>query len=209
MLYSVYLVLQLLHFRKSLLDSQNSRIISGTPGSDGSAFTTLMTAVATQKPVISFALNLKDGKLMPEIKLNSDFPAPVLNSSMCKIGVGDDLKNDSPANVSSWASECRLHDFSFHAQSKFPDAKSGEVELKIRTNILPKENKVEDHYNGFPIHHSLLKSMLQKAVRRRLNDSSIRLSLALAHVSTIELLRYQLLRIVTAISPTLQAHCIP
>lgn len=157
-----------------------------------------MTAVATQKPVITFTLNLKDGRLLPEIKINSDLSTPPANcASICKIGIGDDLKSDGPANT-SWASECRLHDFSFLAQSRFPDAKSGEVELRIRTNISPKENKAEDHYNGFPIHHSLLKSMLQKAVRRRLNDSSIRLSLALAHISAIELLRCQQQRVSTA-----------
>ena len=177
---------------------QNSRIISGTPGSDGSAFAALMTAVATKKPVITFILNERDGKLLPEIKLNSDAPnmlAP--NASTSKTEMGDDIQSCRPAtvgNVSSWGSECRLHDFSFLAQSRFPDTKSCEVELKIRTNISPKENKAEDHYNGFPIHHSLLKSMLQKAVRRRLTDSSIKLSLALAHVSTIELLRYQSLQ---------------
>jgi hypothetical protein len=196
--------------------SFSGRLICGTEGADGNAFTTLMKAVATRKPIITFVLNLDGGKLFPEIKLNSDrFESVSLNrTSTSANGPDISAKVDGSANIKSsddgnvdvdgglqvspdsvlWARECRLRGFNFNVQSDASDCKStDDVELRIQTNILPKANAPEDHCDGFPIHHSLLKSMLQKAVRRRLTDSAVRLSLALAHVSTLELLRYLLL----------------
>jgi hypothetical protein len=202
------------------------RLISATEGSDGDAFTALMSAVATKKPVIVFSLILKDGKLLPEIKLNSDkvevksedeTSADALSAEYSFTNVAESNMNilssrGSSSNSSSsfssskrdlnatscstesqlewWTRECRLPSFSFCTQLEHMDSKPEDVELRIRTNIMPKVNRPEDQCEGFPIHHSLLKSMLQKAVRRRLTESTIRLSLALAHISTIELLRY-------------------
>lgn len=189
--------------------SLTRRLISGTEGAGGNAFTTLMKAVASRKPVVTFVLNLDGGKLFPEIKLNSDRFESIGRNRTSTSADGPDI--DGSANLKSsddgnvdvdgglhvspdsvlWARECRLRGFNFNVQSDASDYKSTDyVELRIHTNILPKANKPEDHCDGFPIHHSLLKSMLQKAVRRRLTDSAVRLSLALAHVSTLELLRY-------------------
>jgi hypothetical protein len=198
------------------------RLISATDGSDGDAFTALMTAVATKKPVIVFSLILNDGKLLPEIKLNSDKTEPksedqtaagamsaeynsinVVESNMNILSSRDSSSSGCSStyrdlNVTScstesqpewWTREYRLPSFSFCTQLEHMDSKHEDVELRIRTNIMPKVNRPEDQCEGFPIHHSLLKSMLQKAVRRRLTESTIRLSLALAHISTIELLR--------------------
>ena len=201
--------------------SISSRLISGTEGSDGDAFTALMTAVATKRPVIVFSLILKDGKLLPEIKLNSDktetksefcTSAGAMGTDCCsnaneimesnmnfRSSTSSSSNSNSVLNSPScstesqlewWTRECRLPNFSFSTQFEHMDSKHEDVELRIRTNIMPKVNRPEDQCEGFPIHHSLLKSMLQKAVRRRLTESTIRLSLALAHVSTIELLRY-------------------
>jgi hypothetical protein len=197
------------------------RLISATEGSDGDAFIALMTAVATKKPVIVFSLILKDGKLLPEIKLNSDKTevksedetsagalsaeynfTRVVESNMNILssrGSSSSSSSNRDLNATScstesqlewWSRECRLPSFSFCTQLEHMDSKPEDVELRIRTNIMPKVNRPEDQCEGFPIHHSLLKSMLQKAVRRRLTESTIRLSLALAHISTIELLRY-------------------
>ena len=191
----------------------SGRLISGTDGADGDAFTTLMKAVATKKPVITFVLNLEGGKLFPEIELNSDRFETVgrKKTSACANSLETNAISDISADVKSlddgnvnvdhglvnnpdsvlWARECRLRGFNFNVQPDSSDHKStDDVELRIHTNILPKANAPEDHCDGFPIHHSLLKSMLQKSVRRRLTDSAVRLSLALAHVSTLELLRY-------------------
>jgi hypothetical protein len=87
----------------------------------------------------------------------------------------------------SWIRECKLPNFSFITLPNV-SAQNQDCKLRIRTNIIPKDN-VSDDLNVLPIHHSLLKSMLQKAVRRRLTDTVIRLSFALASISTIELLR--------------------
>ena len=178
-----------------------------------------MTAVATKKPVILFSLTLIDGKLFPEIKLNSDpahnrsSPSAYRNcvdvdninttdgqgkdsrgrnSSCSGSGSGSSSLNPDGADADTWARECRLTGFCFSAHSKSSDLKAENAELKIRTNILPKINLPDDQCDSFPIHHSLLKSMLQKAVRRRMTETVIRLSFALAHVSTLELLRYKL-----------------
>ena len=172
-----------------------------------------MKAVATKKPVITFFLNLEGGKLFPDIKLNSDRFESVRRkkTSVCansletngvshisadvkslddgNVDVDDELLNNPDSVL--WARECRLRGFNFNVQPDSSDHKTTEdVELRIHTNIPPKANAPEDHCDGFPIHHSLLKSMLQKSVMRRLTDSAVRLSLALAHVSTLELLRY-------------------
>lgn len=175
-----------------------------------------MTAVATKRPVIVFSLILKDGKLLPEIKLNSDktelksedqasagamateYNTPkVAESNMNNISSSSSTNTDlnatscpTESQLEWWTRECRLPSFSFCTLLEHMDSKHEDVELRIRTNIMPKVNRPEDQCEGFPIHHSLLKSMLQKAVRRRLTESTIRLSLALAHISTIELLRY-------------------
>lgn len=177
-----------------------------------------MTAVATKRPVIVFSLILKDGKLLPEIKLNSDKAdlksedqvsagavltdhnstevaesnMNILSSSGSSSSNGDliAVSCSTESQLEYWTRECRLPSFSFCTQVEHMDSKHEDVELRIRTNIMPKVNRPEDQCEGFPIHHSLLKSMLQKAVRRRLTESTIRLSLALAHISTIELLRY-------------------
>lgn len=92
---------------------------------------------------------------------------------------------------SSWTRECKLPNFSFISLPTVTH-KSQDCILKIRTNMLPKKN-ISDDTNGIPIHHSLLKSMLQKAVRRKLTDTVVRLSFALASISTIELLRLRLI----------------
>lgn len=189
-----------------------TRVVSGTEGSGGNAFTTLMTAVATSKPVMVFSLTLIDGRLLPEIYLNSDTVAFCSESAaagrtsspttLCETAYVDQERartnnEDSDSSclfglsvTDSWNRECRLPGFSFSAYPGLSGQRAVDVSLKIRTNIPPKVNVLEDRCDGFPIHHSLLKSMLQKAVRRRITDSVIRLSLALAHVSTLELLRY-------------------
>ena len=210
-------------------------MISGTEGSDGDAFATLMTAVAAKKPVMVFTLTLTDGRLLPEIKLNSDTAevkkptsTPCNDSHLCSKSPPDDRHvgtdgSSSSSSISgsscsdsnssgfsssgsssssgkcgggisnsdadSWGRECRLPTFSFYAY-RSPDIKAMDAELQVCTNIPPKDNVPEDRCDSFPVHHSILKSMLQKAVRRRQSAAVIRLSLALARVSTIELLRY-------------------
>ena len=197
-----------------------TRVVSGTEGTDGDAFTALMTAVAARKPLMVFSLTLFEGKLLPEITLNSD--TVKTNSESATLNDNFDNKTSletvptdvdeiaqrkpdiitpkkgtrnlcSLSDADGWDRECRLPNFSFSVHPGSSDRSAPDVDLTICTNIPPKANAPEDRCDRFPIHHTILKSMLQKAVRRRITESVIRLSLALAHVSTLELLRYSVI----------------
>ena len=176
-----------------------------------------MTAVAAKKPLMVFSLTLVEGRLLPQIKLNSDpvkgksesatFNDYFDNKTNLDTGFADSddiaqhkLDKITPtrdtrsicgiSDADGWDRECRLPNFNFSVHPGSSDRSSIDVNMTICTNISPKVNALEDRCDQFPIHHSILKSMLQKAVRRRITESVIRLSLALAHVSTLELLRY-------------------
>lgn len=134
--------------------------------------------------------NLNNSTNVPD---NSNHNVP--NDTNIPDNSNHNVPNDTGNNESNllhndtWIRECKLPNFSFITLPNV-SAQNQDCKLRIRTNIVPKDN-VSDDMNVLPIHHSLLKSMLQKAVRRRLTDTVIRLSFALASVSTIELLRYQ------------------
>lgn len=164
------------------LSSKCHRILSpAAPIADESNAFRKMMASAAPKQDITFQLGVCDGKILPMIEHIDG--APLTDNNISK----------------TWSTNIALNAFEPDIVScAYMDSRAAKkVKVHLCTNIPPFRSDAVGGGSGMGIygpqttsaHHSLVKSMLQKSVRRRRFGSACRLAIELARMSTSELLR--------------------